>query len=90
MVLLGDQLTLKLGTGFEVIGKEKCPIVDTWWQTETGSIMISPLPGVTPLKAGSACLPFFGVDADVVDEEGNSVPLGTQGYLVIKNLGLVC
>jgi acetyl-CoA synthetase len=68
----------------EVIGKERCPIVDTWWQTETGAIMISPLPGVTTTKPGSATVPFPGVAADVVDEEGESVPRGGGGYLVIR------
>jgi acetyl-CoA synthetase len=67
----------------EHIGKNGCPIVDTWWQTETGSIMITPLPGVTETKPGSATMPFPGIAADVVDEEGNSVPLGGGGYLVI-------
>lgn len=65
----------------QVIGGGKCPIVDTWWQTETGGIMISPLPGATPTKPGSATLPFFGVEADVIDEEGNSVE---AGLLAIK------
>ncbi len=68
-----------------VIGKERCPIVDTWWQTETGMILISPLPGVTPTKPGSATRPFPGIVADVVDKEGRSVPLGQGGYLVIRN-----
>ncbi|GIU92834.1 MAG: hypothetical protein KatS3mg011_1740 [Acidimicrobiia bacterium] len=66
-----------------VIGGERCPIVDTWWQTETGGIMITPLPGVTPTKPGSATFPFPGIAADVVDDQGNSVPLGEGGYLVI-------
>jgi acetyl-CoA synthetase len=66
------------------IGGERCPIVDTWWQTETGSIMITPLPGAILTKPGSATRPFFGVDADVVDDEGNSVGPGAGGYLVIK------
>ncbi|MDX1660468.1 MAG: acetate--CoA ligase [Gemmatimonadota bacterium] len=66
-----------------VIGDERCPIVDTWWQTETGSTMITPLPGATPTKPGSATLPFFGVDADVVNDAGESVGPG-GGYLVIK------
>jgi acetyl-CoA synthetase len=57
--------------------------VDTWWQTETGMIMITPLPGITTLKPGSATFPFPGVSADVVDEAGNSVPLGHGGYLVL-------
>jgi acetyl-CoA synthetase len=67
----------------EHIGRENCPIVDTWWQTETGEIMITPLPGITPTKPGSATMPFPGISADVVDEDGNSVPLGGGGYLVI-------
>ncbi|MBI5246534.1 MAG: acetate--CoA ligase [Elusimicrobia bacterium] len=66
------------------IGGERCPIVDTWWQTETGAIMISPLPGATAAKPGSATLPLPGVDADVVDMQGKSVPLGSGGYLVVK------
>jgi len=57
---------------YEVIGHAKCPIVDTWWQTETGAIMITPLPGAIPTKPGSATVPFFGVDAAVVDREGRS------------------
>src|SRR6187397_2433704 len=68
----------------ELIGKGRCPIVDTWWQTETGAIMITPLPGAVPTKPGSGTLPFFGVDADVVDKDGKSVPTGAGGYLVIK------
>ncbi|MCY3757850.1 MAG: acetate--CoA ligase, partial [Acidobacteria bacterium] len=69
----------------EKIGQGRCPIVDTWWQTETGSIMISPLPGLTTTKPGSATFPLPGIDADVVDESGNSVPLGGGGYLVLKS-----
>ncbi|MFP4074465.1 MAG: acetate--CoA ligase [Actinomycetota bacterium] len=65
------------------VGKGNCPIVDTWWQTETGGIMITPLPGITPTKPGSATKPFPGISADVVDDDGNSVPLGGGGYLVI-------
>ena len=68
----------------EVIGGERCPIVDTWWQTETGMIMISPLPGVTAGKPGSAMTPVPGVVADVVDENGDSVPNGSGGFLVVK------
>ena len=65
------------------IGGEKAPIVDTWWQTETGMIMITPLPGVTTTKPGSATFPFPGVGADVVDSTGASVPWGGGGYLVL-------
>jgi acetyl-CoA synthetase len=68
----------------QVIGGGRCPVVDTWWQTETGAIMISPLPGITTTKPGSATKPFPGITADVVDDRGNSVPLGGGGYLVIK------
>ena len=67
-----------------VIGGGRCPIVDTWWQTETGSIMISPLPGVTALKPGSGTFPLPGIVADVVDLEGNSVAPGGEGYLVVR------
>ena len=67
-----------------VIGGERCPIVDTWWQTETGSIMISPVPGSTPLKPGSGTFPLPGIAADVVDMEGKSVPPGGEGYLVVR------
>jgi acetyl-CoA synthetase len=65
------------------IGRGRCPVVDTWWQTETGMILITPLPGITTAKPGSATFPFPGVKADVVDEAGNSVPLGGGGYLVL-------
>jgi len=67
-----------------VVGKERCPIVDTWWQTETGGILITPLPGVTPTKPGSATLPFFGIDADVVDKDGKTITTSEQGFLVIR------
>jgi acetyl-CoA synthetase len=67
-----------------VIGQERCPIVDTWWQTETGMIMITPLPGATPTKPGSATRPFPGIIADVVSRDGQSVPPNAGGYLVIK------
>jgi len=67
----------------ENIGGGSCPVVDTWWQTETGNIMISPLPGVTTLKPGSAAKPLPGVTADVVDSNGQSVPLGQGGFLVL-------
>jgi len=68
---------------YKNVGNENCPIMDTWWQTETGMHLISPLP-VSNLKPGSATRPFPGIDADVVDEEGNPVPMGKGGYLVIK------
>jgi acetyl-CoA synthetase len=67
-----------------VIGGGRCPIVDTWWQTETGSIMISPLPGVTALKPGSGTFALPGIAADVVDLEGNTVAPGGEGYLVVR------
>ncbi|MDA8392506.1 MAG: acetate--CoA ligase [Actinomycetota bacterium] len=67
----------------EVIGGGRCPVVDTWWQTETGQLMIAPLPGLTETKPGSATFPLPGIAADVVDESGRSVPLGRGGYLVI-------
>jgi acetyl-CoA synthetase len=67
----------------KVIGGGRCPVMDTWWQTETGHPLISPLPGVTNLKPGSATMPLPGVEADVVDEQGNSVPKGGGGYLVL-------
>ena len=66
------------------IGGGRTPVVDTWWQTETGMILITPLPGITTTKPGSATFPFPGVEADVVDGEGRSVPLGGGGYLVLK------
>jgi acetyl-CoA synthetase len=66
------------------IGGDRTPIVDTWWQTETGMIMITPLPGVTTLKPGSATKPFPGVGAGVFDERGNEVGPGGGGYLVLK------
>jgi acetyl-CoA synthetase len=69
---------------WKYIGGERCPIVDTWWQTETGMILITPLPGITRLKPGSATRPFPGVVADIVDESGNSVSRGTGGYLVLR------
>ncbi|MDQ3624231.1 MAG: AMP-binding protein, partial [Verrucomicrobiota bacterium] len=68
----------------EVVGGGRCPIVDTWWQTETGGHMITPLPGATPTKPGSATLPFFGVDAAVVDDQGEEVPPNAGGKLVIR------
>ena len=68
----------------ELIGKGRCPIVDTWWQTETGAIMITPLPGATPTKPGSGTKPFPGIEADVMTREGKSVEANQGGYLVIK------
>jgi acetyl-CoA synthetase len=70
---------------YQVIGNEQCPIVDTWWQTETGGHMLTPLPGAIATKPGSATRPFPGIIADVVDGEGNPVPVGEGGYLVIKH-----
>ena len=69
---------------YTVVGRSRCPIVDTWWQTETGGHLISPLPGATPLKPGSATLPLPGIFADVVDETGQSVGRGKGGILVIR------
>ena len=68
----------------EVIGRSRCPIVDTWWQTETGAILITPLPGAIATKPGSATRPFPGIIVDVVNREGQSVPTGSGGFLVIK------
>jgi acetyl-CoA synthetase len=68
----------------EKIGHNRCPIVDTWWQTETGSIMIAPIPGAVPTKPGSATRPFFGIQPEVVTREGNPVPKGSGGLLVIR------
>ena len=71
---------------YKIIGSKKCPIVDTWWQTETGGIMISPLPGATPTKPGSATLPFFGVDPVLLDENGDEI-IGNNknGLLAMKS-----
>jgi len=66
------------------IGHDQCPIVDTWWQTETGGIMIAPIPGAVPAKPGSATRPFFGIEPDVVTREGESVPFGSGGLLVVR------
>ena len=68
----------------EVIGGNRCPIVDTWWQTETGGVMISPLPGATPTKPGSATLPLPGIQADIIDAEGNSCNADEGGYLAVR------
>lgn len=68
---------------YDVVGEKRCPIVDTWWQTETGGIMISPLPGATPLKPGSASWPFFGVELGIVDDQGKLLEGEATGNLVI-------
>ncbi len=70
---------------WQYIGGERCPVVDTWWQTETGGILITPLPGITTLKPGAATLPFPGISASILDEDGNQVSRGQGGYLVITN-----
>jgi acetyl-CoA synthetase len=70
---------------YETIGKSRCPIVDTWWQTETGGIMITPLPGVTDLKPGAASMPFFGIQPAVVDKHGQELLLAAEGNLVIRD-----
>jgi acetyl-CoA synthetase len=70
---------------YEHVGKRNCPIVDTWWQTETGGILITPLPGATDLKPGSATLPFFGVEPALLDNEGKELTGATDGNLVIKD-----
>ena len=69
---------------YKKIGGGRCPIVDTWWQTETGTILITPLPGATPTKPGSATLPFFGVNAAIVDEKGSEVGANVGGKLIIR------
>ncbi len=69
---------------YKVIGKERCPIVDTWWQTETGGVLISPIPGVSPLKPGSASFPMPGVDAVILREDGTPADTNEGGYLVIR------
>jgi acetyl-CoA synthetase len=69
---------------WENIGGGRCPIVDTWWQTETGMILIAPLPGITTLKPGSATHPFPGISVEILDESGNPVGPGQGGYLVIR------
>ncbi len=68
----------------DVIGKNKCPIVDTWWQTETGGVMISPLPGVVATKPGSATFPLPGIEVEIVDKDGDKVKENEGGYLIIK------
>lgn len=70
---------------YQTIGKSRCPIVDTWWQTETGGIMISPLPSVTALKPGAASMPFFGIQPAIVDKDGVELLLAAEGNLVIRD-----
>ncbi|XP_024962724.1 acetyl-coenzyme A synthetase, chloroplastic/glyoxysomal [Cynara cardunculus var. scolymus] len=70
---------------FNVVGDSRCPISDTWWQTETGGFMITPLPGAWPLKPGSATFPFFGVQPVIVDEKGNEIEGECSGYLCVKS-----
>ncbi|MEM9357332.1 MAG: acetate--CoA ligase [Pseudomonadota bacterium] len=70
---------------YKVVGENRCPIVDTWWQTETGGIMITPLPGATKLKPGSATRPFFGIQPALVDDKGTELEGATQGNLIIKD-----
>lgn len=70
---------------FHVVGEGRCPIVDTWWQTETGGAMIVPLPGTVPMKPGSATLPFFGIEPALVDADGKELSGATEGNLIIKN-----
>ena len=69
---------------YEVIGKKNCPVIDTWWQTETGGILIAPIAGTTPLKPGSATLPFFGVQPVILDNEGNELNGACEGNLCIN------
>ena len=70
---------------YNIVGEKRCPIVDTWWQTETGGILMTPLPAATPLKPGSATFPFFGIEPVILDEEGNEVEGNpATGYLCIK------
>src|ERR1035437_9489411 len=70
---------------WRVVGDERCPIVDTWWQTETGGILITPLPGATPLKPGSATRPFFGIIPAIVDAEGKVLTGAGEGNLVLMD-----
>lgn len=70
---------------YRVVGESRCPIVDTWWQTETGAMMITPFPGATPLKPGSASFPYFGVDLALLNEEGREIEGPGAGYLVIRS-----
>lgn len=69
---------------YQIVGDNRCPIMDTWWQTETGGILITPLPGVTALKPGSATQPFFGIEPAIVDEKGQQLPAESPGHLTIQ------
>jgi acetyl-CoA synthetase len=69
---------------YNVIGKRRCPIVDTWWQTETGGILLTPLPGATPLKPGSATFPFFGIEPEILKDNGTPAGANEEGNLVVK------
>jgi len=83
---VGEPINPEVWEWFYVnIGRSKCPIIDTWWQTETGGFMIAPFMGILPLKPGFASLPLPGVLVDVVDEQGNSLPPNTKGYIVVKS-----
>jgi acetyl-CoA synthetase len=85
LATVGEPIQPRVWTWFrDVVGAGKTPIVDTWWQTEAGAAMILPLPHITPLKPGAAALPYFGVEAGVVDAQGNEAATGTTGNLVIK------
>jgi acetyl-CoA synthetase len=81
---VGEPINRKPGCGTTTCRRRRCPIVDTFWQTETGGHMITPLPGVTPLVPGSCTLPFPGIQAAIVDETGNDVEWGKGGFLVVK------
>ena len=70
---------------YKVVGEKRCPIVDTWWQTETGGILISPLPGATALKPGSATLPLFGIKPEIVDSHGNCQEGAAEGILTLTD-----
>jgi acetyl-CoA synthetase len=70
---------------YEIVGKKRCPVIDTWWQTETGGILISPISGVTPLKPGSATLPFYGVKPSILDNDGKELKGECEGNLCIDN-----
>lgn len=82
---VGEAINVKAWKWYHrVVGEGRCPIVDTWWQTETGGIMITPLPGAWALKPGSATLPFFGVQPVVLDPQGKEQEGPCEGYLCIK------